>query len=138
MAQHADIQQHPVIQTEPALCHGSQLRLHFTDLAGGQKPAPAKVDAENRFCVLQRQICFVQDRAVPADGQDHISPFQAFLLRQIEDTGRAAACPHGLAHQNFCTVRQQDLCCPEGDFISRRFAGVRRNIDRHAASPFFQ
>ena len=137
MSQYTGIQQHPIVQTELALCHGCQLRFHFTDLAGSQKTAAAKIDAEDRLCILQRQIGFVQDRSVPADGQDHISPFQACFLWQVEDSYGTAVCSHHLTHQNICPMRQQDLSSPERDLVSRRFAGIRRNIDRHAASPFF-
>ena len=136
MAQNMHIQQHPVIQTELPSGNSGELGLHFVDLTGCQKTAAPQIDAKDRLCIPERQVCLMQNSAVSADGQDHICALKAFLLRQIDHTSGTASRTQFFAHQNSRAMRQQNLCRTQRDLIGRSFAGVRRNIDRHTGSSF--
>ena len=54
----------------------------------------------------------MQDGAIPADGQDDIRFFEAFLLRQILHAHRVAFGLEVGLHQHPGTVGQQDLRGP--------------------------
>ena len=123
--QHPDEKEHPVVQAEFAPGHGGELCFHLADLTGSQKTAAAQVDAQNRLCVLQREIGLVQNGTVAADGQDHIGTLQAVLLRQVDNAHGAAALPQVFAHQDGGPVRQQDLRCAECDLAGGSLAGIR-------------
>ena len=66
----------------------------------------------------------MQDGAIPADGQDDIRFFKAFLLRQILHAHRVAFGLEVGLHQHPGTVGQQDLRGPLRDAVGHRFAGV--------------
>ena len=124
VAQNADIKQHPVVQQIISPCNGRELLFHLVDLTGGQKAAAPQVDAEDGLPVFQREVSLVQDGAIPADGQDDIRFFEAFLLRQILHAHRVAHSLEVGLHQHPGTVGQQDLRGPLRDAVGHRFAGV--------------
>ena len=72
MAQNMHIQQHPVIQTELSSGNSGEFGLHFVDLTSCQKTAASQIDAKDRLCIPERQVCLMQNCAITADGQDHI------------------------------------------------------------------
>ena len=104
VAKNADIQQHPVVYAELSPCNSGELGFHLADFAGSQKTTASQIDAQDRLCVPKRKICLMQNGAVAANGQDHICLLKAFLQRQINHSGRAAACARLFTHQNSCTM----------------------------------
>lgn len=78
-SQHPRIEQHPAVQRVLAPGNRRQLCFHFVHLTGGQKAAAAQVDAEDGLFVLQREVGFVQDGAIAANGQDDVCLLQALF-----------------------------------------------------------
>ncbi len=61
------------------------------------------------FAYSERKIGFVQDGAVAANGQDHVSALQALLQRQINERPCRAVFLQSIVHQHMGAVVEQNL-----------------------------
>ena len=64
----------------------------------------SQIHSQHRDAVQRHRPGQMQNGAVAANGQDHICLLKAFLQRQINHSGRAAACAWLFTHQNSCTM----------------------------------